>query len=272
MPKVKVNDISMYYEVHGEGEPLVLINGAGACIEMLYKLIPIYSRDFQVVLFDNRGVGKTDKPDVTYTTQLMADDLAGLLDAIGINSAHVRGTSMGGMIAQEFALRYPNRVRSLILVVTCCGGPHSIMPRSDDMARICNLPPKAASEALLRLFITDEFISEKPEFFQQLVAFTVKHPFAQNSLQKHLQAITSHNTYDRLPKITVPTLLLAGDADSVIPVENSRVLETRIFNAELILFKNAGHMLLEAGNGPHEATIDFIKRHRREIGEIGIAP
>jgi hypothetical protein len=103
MPKVKVNDISMYYEVHGKGEPLVLINGAGASIETFYWLIPIYSRDYRLVLFDNRGVGQTDRPDMIYTTQLMADDLAGLLDAIGIDSAHMHVTSMGGMIAQEFA-------------------------------------------------------------------------------------------------------------------------------------------------------------------------
>ena len=106
MPTVKVNGICMHYEVHGQGEPLVFINGAGASMVTSYWLIPIYSRDYRLVLFDNRGVGQTDKPDMTYTTQLMANDLAGLLDAIGIDSAHVYGTSMGGMVAQEFALRY----------------------------------------------------------------------------------------------------------------------------------------------------------------------
>jgi 3-oxoadipate enol-lactonase len=262
MPKVKVNDISMYYEVHGQGEPLVLINGAGASIETLYRLIPIYSRDYRLVIFDNRGVGQTDKPDVTYTTQLMADDLAGLLDAIGIDLAHMHGTSMGGMIAQEFALRYPNKLRSLILAVTHCGGAHSILPQSADMSQLYKLSPKPAAEAMLKLCITEEFISERPDFFQRLLAFTVEHPFVQSSLQKHAQAVASHNTYDRLPEITAPTLILAGDADRIVPVDNSRILETRIPNAERVIFKNAGHMLVEVGDEPHRVTMDFLKRHR----------
>jgi pimeloyl-ACP methyl ester carboxylesterase len=264
MPKVKVNDISMYYEIHGEGEPLVVINGAGASIEMLSWLIPIYSREYRLVLFDNRGVGQTDKPDGTYTTQVMADDLSGLLDAIGIDSAHVYGTSMGGMIAQEFALRYPKKVRNLILAVTHCGGPHRVLPQSADMAQMYKLPPKAAPEAMLRLFVTEKFIAEKPDFFHRLLAFAVEHPIAPSSLQKHTQAVASHDTYDRLPEITAPTLILAGDADKVVPVENSKILETRIPNAERIVFKNAGHMLVEAGNTPHRVTIDFLKRHRTE--------
>jgi len=263
MPTVKVNDISMYYEVYGEGEPLVLINGAGSSIEMLYRLIPIYSHDYRLVLFDNRGVGQTDNPDEPYTTQLMADDLAGLLDAIGIDSAHVHGTSMGGMIAQEFALRYPDTVSSLILAVTHCGGPHSIVPQSDDMAQMYKLPPKAAAEAMLRLCITEDFISERPDFFQRLLAFTIEHPFVQSSLQKHAQAVARHNTYDRLPGITAPTLILAGDADRIriVPVDNSKILETRIPNAELVIFKNAGHMLVEVGDEPHRVAMDFLKRH-----------
>jgi 3-oxoadipate enol-lactonase len=264
MPKIKVNDISMYYEVHGQGELLVLINGAGAGIEMLSRLIPIYSRDYRLVLFDNRGVGRTDKPEGPYTTQLMADDLAGLLDRLNIDSAHIHGTSMGGMIAQEFALRHPHKVKALILAVTHCGGAHSILPESDDMSRISKLPPRAAAEAMLRLCITEKFISEKPESFQRLLAFTVEHPFVQTSLQNHAQAVAGHNTCDRLPEITAPTLILAGDADRVVPVGNSRILTTRIPDAELVIFKDAGHMLVEAGDEPHRAAIDFLKRRWKE--------
>ena len=146
--------------------------------------------------------------------------------------------------------------------VTCCGGPHSILPESADLTRLGNLSPKAAAEAMLRLFITDEFISENPDFFQQLVAFTVEHSFSQTSLQKHTQAITNHNTYDRLPGITVPTLILAGGADRIIPADNSILLKKRIPNAELIIFKNAGHMLVEAGNDPHQVAIDFLRKHQ----------
>jgi len=262
MPTIKVNGIRMYYEVHGQGDPLVLINGAGASIETLYWLIPIYSRDYRLVIFDNRGVGRSDKPGGLYTTRLMADDLAGLLDAIGIDSAHIHGTSMGGMVAQEFALRYPDKVRGLILAVTHCGGSHSIVPPSADMSQLYKLSPEEAAEAMLRLCITEEFVSERPDFFQRLLAFTIEHPFAQDSLQKHTQAVAHHNTCDRLPEIIAQTLILAGGADRVMPVDNARILERRIPNAELVIFENAGHMLVEAGEEPHRVTIDFLKRRR----------
>jgi 3-oxoadipate enol-lactonase len=148
--------------------------------------------------------------------------------------------------------------------VTHCGGSHSMVPPSADMSQIYKLSPKAAAEAMLRLCISEEFIAEKPDFFQRLLAFTIEHPFAQSSLQKHAQVVAGHDTCDRLPGITAPTLILAGDADRVVPVDNSRFLERRIPNAELVIFKNAGHMLIEVGDEPHRVTIDFLKRHRTE--------
>ncbi len=264
MPEVKVGDINMYYEVHGEGEPLVMINGAGASVEWSYWLIPTYSREFRLVLFDNRGVGRTDRPDVVYTAAMMSEDLAGLLDAIDINSAHIRGFSFGGMIAQEFALRYPERVRSLVLTVTSCGGPNSVIAPPADMPDIQQLPPKEATEALLRCFITEEFINKNPFVFQQLVGFALEHPVDLGGFAKHTGAIASHDTYDRLPDIRVPTLVLAGDADTIIPVENARILASRIPNAELVILKNAGHMLIEVAHEADSVMLDFFKRHRTE--------
>ena len=261
MPTVKVNNIHMYYESYGKGEPVVFINGAGAHTEMLKRLIPIYSRDFQVILFDSRGVGKTDSPDEGYTTPNMADDLAGLLDAMGIDSAHIHGTSMGGMVAQEFALRHPNKVKSLILAVTCCIGSHSILPEFTELVQRESQTPKAIGEAMLRLFITERFIEKQPELFQQILAFTEEHPFSQNSLKKHLQAISNHDTHDRLPDISAPTLIIAGGADRITPVEHSNILHSRIPNSEMTVFKGAGHMLVEAGIEPHQIALAFFKRH-----------
>jgi pimeloyl-ACP methyl ester carboxylesterase len=96
MPTVKVDDINMYYEVHGEGEPLALIMGLGASMDWWFRQIPMFSLEYRVVACDNRGAGQSDKPDIPYTMEMMADDLAGLLDAIGINTAHIFGASMGG--------------------------------------------------------------------------------------------------------------------------------------------------------------------------------
>ncbi|HOE16793.1 MAG TPA: alpha/beta fold hydrolase [Syntrophorhabdaceae bacterium] len=264
MPTVKVNDINMYHEIHGEGEPLVLINGAGAGVELLYWRIPKFSREYTLILFDNRGAGRSDRPEMAYTTELMADDLAGLFDVVGIDSAHVYGTSMGGMIAQHFALRYPEKVRSLILAVTCCGGPHSIKGPIVGMAHIHELPLEKAVETMLRWFVTEEFIDGNPDTFRQIVAFMIKHPPVHSGLPRHTQAVATHDTYDRLPEIAAPTLVLAGDADRIIPVGNATILASRIPNAELAILKNAGHMLIEAADDVDRITLDFLKRHRTE--------
>jgi pimeloyl-ACP methyl ester carboxylesterase len=264
MPGVKVGDINMYYEVHGEGEPLVLINGAGAGVEWFYRLISTYSRQYRLILFDNRGAGRSDRPEMDYTTEAMSDDLAGLLDVIGVDTVHVKGVSMGGMIAQHFALRYPKRVRSLILAVTYCGGPHSIMPPVSDILDLHDLNPKEAAEAMLRWCVSEEFVNKNRGLFQQLIAFAVKHPIIHPDSPRHLQAIARHDTYERLPEISAPTLVLAGDADKIIAVENARILASRIPNAELVILKDAGHALIEAADEVDRVVLDFLRRHRMQ--------
>jgi 3-oxoadipate enol-lactonase len=136
MPTKKVGDINIYYEIHGKGEPLVLIMGYGLSSAAWSPVLPALAQKYKVITFDNRGAGKSDKPDGPYTMDMMAGDLAGLLDAIRIKAAHIFGISMGGMIAQHFALRYPERVRSLILGCTTCGGSHGVAPDAAAMAAL----------------------------------------------------------------------------------------------------------------------------------------
>ena len=127
---VPVNGINMYYETHGEGEPLLLIEGLGYSSWMWYKQIPELSKEYRVIVYDNRGVGRSAKPDSEYTIELMADDAASLLTALGVESAHVLGVSMGGYIAQELALRHPEKVRSLILAGTNRGEGNALNKNS----------------------------------------------------------------------------------------------------------------------------------------------
>ena len=116
MPKVKVNGINMHYEVHGDGFPIVMITGVSFCLKIWDNvLIDSLSKQFKVILFDNRGAGQTDIPEGEYTIKMMADDTTGLMDALNIERAHILGFSMGGMIAQEVALNYPQKVEKLIL-------------------------------------------------------------------------------------------------------------------------------------------------------------
>jgi 3-oxoadipate enol-lactonase len=264
MPKVKVGDINMYYEVHGKGEPLVLITGAGASMEMAAPaIIPVYSPEYQVVLFDNRGAGKSDAPDIPYTTKMMADDLAGLLDVIGIDSAHIQGASMGGMIAQEFVLRYPKRVRSLILSCTYCGGPHSILPEETiTLSMGLDISPDELARRMIEISITPEFKAKNPALIQQLIAVMHNALAPSVGMMRQGQAVKSHNTYLRLPEIKAPTLVIHGDADRALPAENSRIIASRIPGAELVILKNAGHLLVEAGDEPNRLILDFLKRHR----------
>ena len=268
MPKVKVGDINIYYEVHGKGEPLVNIPGAGSTMDGFFRHIPVYAEKYRLVAYDLRGAGRSDAPDIPYTTEMMADDLSGLLDAIGIDSAHILGGSMGGMIAQQFALRYPQRVRSLILACTKFGGPHEI-PVDAEILEYWEHPKQLSPEDSimqgLRLQMSQEFIDKNPDLIKQIIkrAIEAPPPVTPQSGMRQVQAIIGHNTYDRLPEIKAPTLVIQGDADRMSPVGNSRILASRIPNAELVILNKMGHgFMIEAFDESNRIMLDFLKRHR----------
>ena len=135
MATVNVNDCKIYYEIHGEGAPLVLIMGLRRNVEWWYRQIPSLSRQFQVIAFDNRGAGRSDKPDMEYSIRLFADDTAGLMDALNISKARILGISMGGYIAQELALNYPAKVHSLLLGCTGPGGARAVLMSPERMEK-----------------------------------------------------------------------------------------------------------------------------------------
>jgi len=262
MPKVKIGDINMYYEIHGEGEPLVMICGAGVSVDMMYGFIPVYSPEYKLVIFDNRGAGQSDAPDIPYTMEMMADDLAGLLDTINIDSAHIMGISMGGMIAQEFTLRHPESVKSLVLACTYCGGPGSSIITGPEMTqRMAELPPEEGLMEIMRLCISQKFLDENPGLLEKIVEQMMKNPISPHGQMRQSEAEMGHNTYERLPEIKAPTLVIHGDADQIVPVENARILASRIPGAEIVIFPDAGHMLLEAGDEMSKVTLDFLRRH-----------
>ena len=131
MPITKANGIDLYYEIHGDGEPLLLIMGLSLTSKSWFKTLPALSEQYKVILFDNRGVGQSGKPNSPYSIELMAEDARAVLDAAGVESAHVYGISMGGMIAQRLAIQYPERVRSLILGCTTSGGEKHVQPGAE---------------------------------------------------------------------------------------------------------------------------------------------
>ena len=180
MPAVKVGDINMYHEVQGEGDPIVLIPGLGGACYLFFRQTPCLAEEYRVIAIDSRGSGLSDKPDIPYSVEMMADDVARLLDVLGINRAHILGYSLGGSIAQHLSLRHHDKVASLILIGSLCGGRHSVPPdleaigRFFDMRRRAELPPEERVRADLPLFFTQQFIDSSPEIVEQWVAMAVR--------------------------------------------------------------------------------------------------
>jgi pimeloyl-ACP methyl ester carboxylesterase len=269
MPTAKVGDINIYYESQGEGEPILLIQGYGQYSGHWATLIPRFSREYRVISFDNRGTGRSDKPDIPYTMKMMADDAKGLLDAIGVDSAHVFGVSMGGMIAQELALNYPDKLISLILGCTLCGGTKAILPTPEALAfltgpEMAKLSVEERARVTVPWLVSQEFIDKNPEAVELYVAITSKYPTPIHGFACQAQAIAAHDTYDRLSQITAPTLVIAGSADRIIPAGNSRIIAPRIKDAELVILENAGHgFFIDAEAETTRIILDFLRQHSR---------
>jgi len=270
MPTVKVGDINIYYEIHGEGEPLVLIMGYGGHIGYWFRLIPVLSQGCCVVAFDNRGTGRSDKPDIPCTMEMMAGDVAGLLDAIGTDAAHIFGVSMGGCIAQHFALCYPERVTSLVLGCTHCGGPNRIRlerPVGEllhNFERIEQLTPEKHAREILDVLVSQEFIRNNKDIADQYIRKVTEYDAPIHGLISQYEAIMGYDTYDRLPEIKAPTLVICGDTDKMIAPENSRLLASRIPNAEIVILDGIGHgFFIEAVEEANTAIMGFLGRHPR---------
>jgi pimeloyl-ACP methyl ester carboxylesterase len=261
------NGARLYYEVYGEGEPLLLIMGLGANHLAWTAQIPVYAREFRVIVFDNRGTGQSDFPEgADCTIPLLADDTAALLDFLGVDAAHVYGVSMGGMIAQELALRHPDKVRSLILGATWPGGPHAVAPEPEVLQALVDqgaAVDRVVSPALLDVLFSPDYLAEHgSELLQRFQRMGDYPPTSPEAYAAQLRAIARYDTYDRLPDIAAPTLVLHGTDDPLLPVGNARILAERIPGAKLVLFEGARHAyLLEKQAEADAAVLDFLRAH-----------
>lgn len=267
MPTIRVNDIDMYYEIYGEGEPLLLIAGLGSDLSGWYQLTPGLSAGYRVIAFDNRGIGRTDKPYKPYSMEMMCDDINGLMGSLGIEKAHIFGVSMGGMIGQNFGLLYPERIASLMLGCTRPGGSHSIPEQDDTRAQlnpelIESLTPEERAKNMLPVIFPQEFIDNNPDFIRDHIRRILDNPIDPVGYARQIAAADAHDVYDRLPQITVPTLVLHGSADRLIPAENGRIIASRIPGAELVIMEGLGHgFTSQKPDEVVEIVVDFMKRH-----------
>ncbi len=265
MPYAAVNGISIYHEEQGHGEPLLLIGGLGANLREWWNILPVYSREFHVITFDNRGSGRTDKPEEAYSIAQFADDAAGLLDALGAASAFVYGPSMGGFIAQELAIRHPDRVRALVLGCTTPGSTRSTVPDIEVVRKLeenSKLPKEQGIPAGWSLGYTQEFIDRNRDLLWEKATWCSEYAPPPEAFRRQLEAALQHDTLDRLDRITAPTLVITGENDIIIPAANSRLLAERIPGAELVLLPGVGHgYALEAQAEADRAVLGFLRRH-----------
>lgn len=256
MSTVTVGDVELYYEEHGKGDPLLLIMGLAADSMAWMFQLPAFAERYRTIVFDNRGVGRSAKPPGPYTIQAMADDTAGLLKAIGVERAHVVGVSMGGMIAQELALRHPERVRGLVLACTFPEADEDVRRNREtsltqlggsigrDGVATLNLAavdPMMLFQTLLPAVFSPAFIQNQLASLMQLFGGALQWGFSVEAIMAQVEAVMSHNSTERLRDIKAPTLVITGDADLLIPPANSDVIAGSIPGARLVKIPDGTH-------------------------------
>ena len=271
MPYVtRDEDVKIYWEEHGAGDPLLLIMGLGATLEWWQRLLPVLSTRYRTIVYDNRGVGRSDVPAGPYPIPVMADDAAAVLDAAGIESAHVFGASMGGMIAQELALNHPSRVRSLILGCTACGGRQSV-PASKEVAAALGARSTMTREEAMWVMAPYIFDASTPrERVAEDIAVRLSAKVTNDGYFAQLQGIRAwRGTCDRLAGITMPTLVIHGETDQLVPAENGRIIARAIPGARLAMIPHASHIFFTDQFAASSAAIlSFLDQASAETAAI----
>ena len=266
MPKVKVNDITINYEQQGTGEPLVLIPYLAADNACYAFQVADYAKHFTCISLDPRGAGETDKPEGTYSTELFADDVAGFMQAIGVERAHVSGVSLGGTIGLWLASKYPQKVKTLSL--------HSCWPKTDPFLKVIvgdwqtiakglGSVQEMVIQGILPFCFTPEFYAAKPEFIDQIAAFVrsrPKQPY--DAFIRQSNAVIAHDAQGQLGKIAAPTQITFGRHDIVTSTRFAEPFKTGIKNSEVLVFETCAHAAIyESVSEFNERTLAFLNRH-----------
>jgi pimeloyl-ACP methyl ester carboxylesterase len=265
MPTAISGDVPIYYEEYGRGDPLLLIPGLGCSVEIYRANTPSFSERFRVIVLDPRGAGRSATTDGGYTMATYADDAAAVLNAADVGSAHVFGTSFGGMIALNFALRYPERVRGLVLACTTPGGPAHISPPIENLATFLAAgqiaDPVESTRMRYPLHYSDAYIAaHDDEIVAHSVATSHLGPTPRGR-EGQLEAVRTHDTFDRLPQVAAPTFVAHGDEDGVIPAANARTLADHIPNARLKIYEGAKHIFfVERADEFNADVIAFLRQ------------
>lgn len=265
MPTESIRGIQIYYEIHGSGPKLLYIGGSGGDLRQKPSVFdgPL-ARNFEVLSYDQRGLGRTDVPDIPYTMADYGEDAAALLDAVGWDRCCVMGVSFGGMVAQELAIRQPERIDRLVLACTSSGGEGK---PSYPLHRLQQLP--AADRALRSIELSDTqcdaaWREANPEAFRSMVEFITERskagegePGRDIGARRQLEARADHDTWDRLPSLPMPVYICGGRRDGIAPPSNQEALACAIPNARMELFEG-GHLFLMQDRDAFPRIVEFL--------------
>lgn len=246
MPSVDASGTDLHYLRGGEGEPLLLIQGMSAThLTWGRPFLDEMERSFECIVFDNRGMGLSGEAEMPFTIADMAGDTAGLLDALGLDTVHVVGISMGGMIAQELALAHPERIRTLTIGASYCGGPDGELMAPEDLrmlgAAYASGEPERVFRAMWEINLSPAFRAEESRF-RDFVEMGSQLPAPQPVVLQQMRACGAHDTHERLAGIDLPTLVIHGDADRLLGHGNGREIAAAIPGARFETLAGVGHM------------------------------
>jgi pimeloyl-ACP methyl ester carboxylesterase len=262
MAHVTIGGRELFHQRRGTGEPLLLIQGmSGTHLTwgepFLAELAPV----FDIVSYDHRGIGRSGPVHEPFMIAELAEDALALMDAAGFQTAHVLGISMGGMVAQELALRNPDRVRTLALGCTYCGGPGSSLTSGEVANRIGGALSSGDRELAIRTLyevnVSAGFAAD-PAAYEPFREMAKALPAPIPVVAMQMQAIGQHDTSSLLPELQVPTLVIHGDEDLMLPVENGRMIASLIPGARLEVLEGIGHAFW--WEQPHRSA-ELVREH-----------
>ena len=238
-------DVTVYWESAGSGEPVLLVMGLGMASTGWWRTIPVLADKLRVISFDNRGAGRSDSPDRPYTLADMADDAIAVLDAAEVATASVYGISMGGMIAQELAIRHPGRVRALVLGASTSGGARHTLPDAevlDFLRRRSTMPPEEGVWASVPYTYGQTTRERHADRIAEDVKQRLRYPPHPAGYRAQIEAASSHDTTTRLDAVSAPTLVLHGSEDRIVPIANGHLLADLVPGAKLEVLAGAAHL------------------------------
>jgi len=253
---VDINGVRICYQIHGDGYPVVLIHGFGSKKESFMAQIPALSQEFKIISFDNRGSGKSERPDMPYTMEMFVDDINGLMDYLEISRAHLIGLSLGGMICLNFVLKYPNRVNKLVLINTLAQLPDDFDPEIYINSKIEALE-LAKKDPELSFWQSTKFgfyhkfrikmkANPKERFYglwsvEDVLKYYKTDPPTAQDIRNIASSFKTHNAYEKLPEIKHKTLLLTASHDRLVPKEKMLEIHKKMPNSTYQIIEKAGH-------------------------------